>query len=362
MPRRGTLYVTGAALLVIVLVGGRWLAIETAERAWAGIFPGGATLTDARMLGHMLQALVLVSCIAWMTGNLLIVYRAIGSVQMPRQLGNLEIVEAVPRRALFGLTLALGVVTGFLLSLGTAQWWRLAILAATPPHFGVTDPVLERDLGYYLAVLPWRSVLQARAMLLAASALAGMALLYAAIGSLRIRRARLRASDRARGHLGMLLACLALVIAWGAALDPAQVVAGLHGVVDHAALTVRVPGARLVAAVAVLAAIVSLGWAWRDVSNVIIGGWAALVLAIVACYVVVPGVVRTSRPGDGPILRAQRAALEQIAFGLTALETRAPPAFATPEAALRRLPIWDAGRVADVAGVPPAAVALRPSD
>ncbi|MGH7608215.1 MAG: UPF0182 family protein, partial [Gemmatimonadales bacterium] len=52
----------------------------------------------------------------------------------------------------------------------------------------------------------------------------------------------------------------------------------------------------------------------------------------------------------------------QIAFGLTALENRAPPAFATPEAALRRLPIWDAGRVADVAGVPPAAVALRPSD
>jgi len=50
---------TLAVLLVIVLVGGRWLALETAERAWAATFPGGTVLTEARTLGRLMQVFVL---------------------------------------------------------------------------------------------------------------------------------------------------------------------------------------------------------------------------------------------------------------------------------------------------------------
>ena len=66
-------------LLVVALVGGRWLAVETAERAWDRTFAGGTALIEARILGRMLQGLVLVCAVAWLTGNLLIVYRAAGS-------------------------------------------------------------------------------------------------------------------------------------------------------------------------------------------------------------------------------------------------------------------------------------------
>ena len=97
---RRRLYLIGAGLLVAALVGGRWLAVETAERAWDRTFAGGEALVAARDLARLLQALVLLVAIVWMAGNLLIVYRAIGSVQMPRRLGDLEIVEAVPRRTL----------------------------------------------------------------------------------------------------------------------------------------------------------------------------------------------------------------------------------------------------------------------
>jgi hypothetical protein len=86
---RRRLYLIGAGLLVAALVGGRWLAVETAERAWDRTFAGGEALIAVRALSHFLQALVLLVAITWITGNLLIVYRAIGSVQMPRRLGDL---------------------------------------------------------------------------------------------------------------------------------------------------------------------------------------------------------------------------------------------------------------------------------
>ena len=360
---RRRLYLIGAGLLVIALVGGRWLAVETTERAWDRTFPGGEAVIAVRTLGRLLSTLVLLTAIAWITGNLLIVYRAIGSVQMPRRLGDLEIVEAVPRRTLLAFTIGLGVIVGFLLSLGTGDWWRYAVLAAAPPHFGVADATnLGRDAGYYVSVLPWLAALQNRTLILVMGALGIVALLYGVIGSLRIRRARIRASDYARVHLGVLLACLALVIAWGAALDPAEIVGGLHGVVDQAALSLRIPGAAVVAAVGIVTAVISLAWALRDRPTLILVAWAALLASLSAGYFVIPGVARAST-GTGPEnveLVRRRAALERVAFGISDIDRSAPPALPSAEAAVREIPLWDQRHLALAVGVPPVAVALRP--
>lgn len=357
---RRTLYLIGAGLLVAALVGGRWLAVETAERAWDRTFAGGEALIAVRDLSRLLQALVLLVAIAWITGNLLIVYRAIGSVQMPRRLGDLEIVEAVPRRTLLITTILVGVALGTLLSLGTGDWWRDAVLAASPPHFGVRDSTnLGNDAGYYVSVLPWLDVLQNRTLILVLAALGVIALLYAVIGSLRVSRGRIRASDYARAHLGVLLACLALVIAWGAVLDPAEIVGGLHGVVDQAALSVRIPGAAVVAAVAIVTTLISLVWAWRDRPNLILAGWAALLVSVIAGYFVIPGFVRASAGSDGADLRAHRGGLERLAFGLGGLDSTSPPPFVAGEAAVRAIPLWDPAHVALAGTAPVNAVALR---
>ena len=347
MRRRSWLAVF-AALLVIVLVGGRWLALETAERAWAATFPGGSVLIEARALARLMQIFVVLFATTWATGNVLIVYRTIGSVQMPRRLGDIEIVEAVPQGVLFALTLGTGIVGGLLLTVGTGDWWRSALLASAPPHFGVTDEILGRDLGYYVAVLPWQSTLQAHALAWTASAAFVVGMLYVGIGSLRIRQGRLHASDHARAHLAVLLACLALALAWGAALDPAEVVAGLHGIVDQTDLDVRVPAAAFVAAVGVATALASLIWGWRDHPNLVMGSWAALILALASCYTIVPGFVRASRTADETFVLRRRAAVERLAFGLTPVDPGPPPSLPGIQAA--GLPLWDAGRVAKVAG------------
>jgi uncharacterized membrane protein (UPF0182 family) len=249
-------------------------------------------------------------------------------------------------------------VGGVILAWGTGDWWRVALLAAAPPHFGQVDRILGLDFGYYVGVLPWRVTLQEHAMALTAGVTVGVALLYVGIGSLRFPRGRLRASDHARAHCAVLLACVALAIAWGATLDPAEVVAGMHGAVDQALLNVRLPGAVFVAVAAVAATLASLAWGWRDRPNLLLGAWAALLLAVAASYVIAPGIVRASRRRDGAELLQRRAALEREAFALAPLDEGAPPGLASPNAAAEDIPLWDVERVAMVAGVPPNAVTL----
>lgn len=355
--RRRSLVFLGAALLVAALVGGRWLALETAERAWAQSIAGGEVYLAARGLARLMQVAVFVLALAWGTLNFFHVYRAIGSVQMPRRLGNLEIVEAVPRRLLLGATLASGLVYGIVLSWGTDHWWLAATLASAPPRFGVTDPILERDLGYYVAGLPWAATLQGTVLLAAVTGAVLVGLLYLGIGSLQVRGGRASVSPRARAHLGILLACVAAALGWGAMLDPAEVVAGLHGPPDRAALSIRIPGASVVVAVAVAAVLLSLAWAWRGWGNAVAGAWGALFACAAAVYVVMPAVVRAARRGaTGPApYEVERGRLERLAVGMERFAEEAPPAFPSAEAALAALHVWDADRVAGTAGRPGAA-------
>src|SRR5207249_12216007 len=102
--------------------------------------------------------------------------------QLSRRLGDLEIVEAVPQRVLLDGTIASGMVFGFLLTLGTGDWWMAAALASSPVRFAVTEPVLHRDVAYYLAQLPWTERLWAFALVAVCSATVIVGLLYAGIG------------------------------------------------------------------------------------------------------------------------------------------------------------------------------------
>src|SRR5207249_9651633 len=141
---------------------------------------------------------------------------------------------------------------------------------------------------------------------------------YVGIGSLRFRGLRPQASAHARGHLGLLLGCLASVLAWGALLDPAELVAGLHGPVVRAVVDVRVPGAGVVAVLAVATAVVSVAWAWWDRPEAVSAAWAVPVAAQVTVYGLVPGLgrggPRTGRAAD-TTFAADRLALARLAFG-----------------------------------------------
>jgi hypothetical protein len=342
--RRRALLV-GVGLLVAVLVGGRWLALETAERAWGASLPGGTAYLTARDFARLVSGLLLIGAVAWGTANLLFVYRSIGSMQLARRLGDLEIVEAVPQPLLLAGTIACGLVFGFLLTLGTGDWWMSAALASRPPTFGVTDPVLQQDLGYYVGVLPWTERLRELALVAVCSATFVVALLYVGIGSLRFRRWLPYANAHARAHLGVLLALLALTLTWGAVLDPAETVAGLHGTLTRRVLDVRLAAAPVVTAFGAAATIVSLVWGLREKPVLLVTAWSALLAASLFGFAVIPGSRGRGTADPDTALAAERQRLEGLAFGVSTLADGAPPGFPGPEAAATAVPLWDVQRV-----------------
>lgn len=341
--RRGALLV-GLAAIVAALVGGRWSAMEVTERAWAASVAGGNVYLAMRDMGRLVHGVVLLVAVAWGIGNLYRVYRTIGSVQLPRRLGDLEIVEEVPHRVLLGSTLALGVLYGLLLGLGSGDWWLRWDLAAHPPRFGVSDPVLSHDLGYYVAELPWAVTCERFALVATLTALGITGLLYAGIGSLKLRGWRPTASAHARTHLGLLLGLLAAVCVWGANLDPARAVAGIRTWADPAALGVRIVDARLIAGWSVVAGLASLWWVLRERSEPMVAAWVILVIALGA------GNVAALSVGRGPsAVDAERAQLEERAFGGDWREEPWPRGFPSAAKAIAAMPAWDASRIAAVA-------------
>ncbi len=340
--RRARALLMGAAVLALALVVGRWLAVETAERAWAASLPAGGVYLEARALAGLTRLAIWVVATIWGTGNLYIVYRAIGSVQMPRRVGNLEIAEAVPQRLLLILAIGSGLVFGLGLAWGTGDWWRAALLATAAPRFGRVDPILHRDLGDYVGRLPWALERQSFLLLATVTAAVLVAFLYVGMGSLRWQKGRLISSPHARVHVGVLLAGVALALLWGALLDPAEVVAGLHGPAASGAVTLRISGAIAVAIAAGIACLTSITWALWDRVRWFGTGWALPPAAMLVVYGVFPALGRGGPDG----FARERADFTALAFGTGHRVLTAVPEYPSMAAFVTATPVWTAPRVA----------------
>ncbi len=357
-PRRA--WVRVAVLLALVgLLVGRWAAVSTADRLWAESLGAGATHIAIAHLKLTLLALAFAGAATWSLGNLYLVYRTIGSVQVPRRLGNLEIVEAVPRRYLVAGTVALGLLIAVLVSHRASGWWYSFALLGSRASVQLLDPVLHRDLTYYLFRLPWERTLHGFLATLSAVLLVVTGALYALVGAIRVVDRRLVVADWARTHLAGLLVVFAVTLAAGFRLDPAEYVTGLRNVpYDAVLLEVRLPLSRVLSGVAVLVALASLAWIWVDRSALIVVPWTVLLgLAVVGTFVV-PGFSAAVRGPDRlavPELAAAQRRMLSVAFALPERDTTIdPPPSPDADVAVRRaselalVPIWDQRALQDI--------------
>jgi uncharacterized protein len=351
--RRSWVRAAVVAALVILLVG-RWAAVTAADRLWAEALRAEATHAAIANLKLMLLATAFALAAVWSLGNLYLVYRTIGSVHVPHRLGNLEIVEAVPRRYLVYGMVGLGLVIAVLLSHDAGSWWYGFALLGSRAEPAVRDPVLHRDLAYYLFRLPWEQTLQGYVATLSVVMLVVVAGLYGLVGAIRVERRQLEVADIARMHLGGLLTVFALVLAIGFRLDPAEYVAGLRGVPYDAILVdVRLPVSRLLGGVALVVALASLVWIWVDRVAIVVAAWGTLALVALGGTFVAPAFAAAVRTPDrvaDPALAAAQQGLLAVAYGLPPDDsTIAPPAtpaaglFTQAAATLRLAPLWDAG-------------------
>jgi hypothetical protein len=325
---RGRWLLGSVAALVVLLFAGQATADLLADRWWAGsIGPLEASfLSGVDLLRLTLGAAAVLIATAWYSGHLLVVHRAIGSVQISRQVANLEIREAVTPATLLPLAVGIGAALGLAAGLGTGEDWPVFALAWQGVTYGVTDPFLHRDLGDFVAQLPLWQVLHDFARLLAWSALAVAALMYVVIGALRWHGGRPALTDHARRHLGLLLAAAALVCAWGFLLDPftaaasTEPVASVWGTIEFAS--------HALAGAALAAAVISVLWAYRGYHLLLVAGWGILLSGAVMMPLIIPDLrdaaaQQSASPGH---------AMDRLAYGLTDLreETAHPDPSAAP--------------------------------
>ncbi|MEP6571281.1 MAG: UPF0182 family protein [Gemmatimonadota bacterium] len=335
-------------VVVVLLFAGRWTAGVLADRWWAEqISPAAGWLVAKWHLMELSLELtgIAVAC-AWFIGNLLGVYRAIRTVQVPRQLANLEIREALTPRLLVIGSVSVGGLLGLLVGSGVGNALPTALLAWQGVHYGEAESLLNYDLGLYVAQLPLWRFLHGYMLLLTLLALVGCLTLYVVIGSVRWMDGRPAISDHARRHLGILLAAFGLCLFWGYLLEPYEAVAGLHGITRVGLFRLNTLIGDILAGVAISATLLSALWAWRPRHALLAAGWIVLVTTSILGHHVLPAIVgQTTADALQPTARRH---LESLAFGMTGIKDTALRATgAQPELTSAPAALWTSAIVAD---------------
>lgn len=324
MSRRGRRLTAALTGLVVLLFAGRWTAGILADRWWAARVAPAAVgfLTDWHLLRAILDLAAVLVASAWFIGHLLAVYRAVGSVQVRRNVANLEFREALTPSALLTIAVGTGAVLGVLVGAGASQWVGEIALAWQGAIYGMADPLLQRDVGLYVAQLPvWRAA-HSFAFMLLTLALGIVFALYLVVGAVRWIEGRPAINNHARIHLGWLLAGLALTLMWGYLLERYELVA--FGVPDEALWRSTKNVAPILAGVALATAVLSVAWAVRARHALAAAGWIVLAGASLVGHLIVPAAIAGDpQPLADPISLDR---LARYAYGLELLrEVRVAP-------------------------------------
>ncbi|MCL7455394.1 MAG: UPF0182 family protein, partial [Anaerolineae bacterium] len=137
--------------------------------------------------------------------------------------------RVVAARVANTLLFVLAVVVGLFFALPAKSMWLQALMSSNAVPFGEVDPILGRDLSFYVFRLPWLQFLQGWFLWLLLAALAGAALVYlASFSAERLAkpiqvvddaRQWLRLTPAAQRHMLVLGAVALGFFAWGYQLN-----------------------------------------------------------------------------------------------------------------------------------------------
>ena len=197
--------------------------------------------------------------------------------------------RVVPAGVADGILAAVAVVVGLLFALPARGMWMTALQFYNATSFGQTDPILGRDLSYYVFHLPWLRALQGWFLWLVLLSMAGAALVYLAIFSADRLRDRveivgarqpwLRLSRAAERHLLVLGAIVLALIAWGYQLSIPDVFYSTTGAAYGASYTdvhARLPVMHLLTGLVALGAGILLAGMFvrlRWLPFAVVGAW-----------------------------------------------------------------------------------------
>ncbi len=196
--------------------------------------------------------------------------------------------------------------------------------------FGQTDPWLFRDVSFYVFTLPFLDLARNLALAVVVLSLIGSTAAYVVSGTLALDPGRgLVVGAAARRHLGLIVAGLFLLLAWGAYLDVPRLLTTPGGIIHGASyvdVVVRVWVFRGLLGVALLGAGLSAATAFTSRNVPIIAAVGLYALVAVGGNLAAFGLQRLvvtpdEQQREAPYIVHNIAATRQ-AFGLEGLDAR----------------------------------------
>lgn len=351
------LLIAVVALIVLLLVGGAVTGLYTDALWYSSVGYSGVFWTR---LGAIAAVRLVVGGVgaAFVALNLWFVARQLGPVQLRRRYGNLEISEQVPRRYI-----SLGIVAAAVL----AGWWlsgiafdgegALAVLAwLRHVQWGATDPLLGRDLSFYVFDLPAFHRLAEYLLLLLLWSILLVLIGYILAGGVRLRDGRLEVESTPRLHFVVLVAGLVLLIGaryWLGRYGLLIEGSGVRYPLGHTDVSARLPARNAMTFLSIATAAAMLYGAWRRSWLPALVSTGALLLGAVLAGVLYPALVQKFQVEPNQFAKESTYIRWNIdftrrAYDLDRIERRRFPYRAGPipaweelEPVVAGLPLWD---------------------
>ncbi len=319
-------------MILAVLVLGRVSTSFYVELLWYG--SEGYTAVFLRRLIWLWAIRLLVAVVVAMTlvVNLRLVARTLGGIQIKRRFGNLEISEQLPQSYISWSIGAASVLLGTWFGASVTEGMAWAVLVALQGvEWGLVEPVLGHDVGYYVFVLPLLqrvlTFLMVLTFLLLTCCLGG----YAATGAVSWGRQSVLMGNQPRRHLGtivsafmLLVACRFLIGRQLLILSGTSAVQGIFGYADSEA---RLPALLAMSVLTLGAALAVQFGAWRNRLVPVVAGLGVVALGTLVGVQFYPSLVQRFRVQPNELDREApfiewNLEFTRRGFGLADLERR----------------------------------------
>jgi len=267
MTTRAIRFAIVAAGLLVFLAAPSFVRLYT-DWLWFGEIGYQSVLATMLRSQGTLFTIVFVAMTLWLTLNLRI---AVGSLTDARPMYTTPegfSISLPGRRQFTSIANAAAMLIALLAGLYAAGEWNVWMAWRYGVPFGYSDPLLGRDVGFYVFTLPFLELVRSLLQLAIVTAAVASGALYFLSGSLvSTFPASVTFSPTARRHLALLGAAFLVVLAFGAWLRHAEYLipsaAGSVGA-TYTDVYARMPAALLLIGVSVVGATLALVQAFTD--------------------------------------------------------------------------------------------------
>jgi len=199
--------------------------------------------------------------------------------------GNLRINRSEVARLVRPVAIVVSLIVSLMAGNWGAQRWEDLLLFANRLSVGMADPVLGKDVGFYLFSLPFLDMLKVFASFMVLAALVLSAAVYFVKGGIVLDDRSAGMDQKVRRHLALLIGLFALVIAAGFYLDSFKLLLTNNGIFSGAGyvdVNARLLTYRILTFVTPLAGVMLALGIWK-------GNWRMALLppiAVAAVYLI----------------------------------------------------------------------------